>query len=194
MVASIQTICWQYLEVFPQEQESLRPLIEQLEHRSEAEVTSRNMFDTGHVTASALVVMLPSKRVLLVDHAALKMRIQPGGHIEPADESPLNAAYRECEEEAGITAGQLKYIPLTDQAKEVPFNIWVQNVPERSEKGEPPHHHYDFWYLFTVADNTTAASDDPGVTNHQWVPFTDFAGNPAFSRQAEKIEKLLTTA
>lgn len=194
MRASIQTICRQYLDAFPQEQEALGPLLEQLEQRGDSDIVSRTAFDTGHVTAGAIIVTQPGKQVLLIDHVNLKMRIQPGGHIEAEDDSPLGAAYRECEEETGITADSLQYIPLSEQNKEVPFNIMVQNQPENPARNELAHHHYDFWYLFIVADATTAASDDPGVINHQWVPFIDFAENPDFTRSAEKVEKLLTTA
>jgi 8-oxo-dGTP pyrophosphatase MutT (NUDIX family) len=194
MRVSIQTICRQYLDAFPQEQEALQPLLEQLEHHGDDDITARTTFDTGHVTAGAIIITQSGKRVLLIDHVTLKMRIQPGGHIEPEDDSPLLAAYRECEEETGIMADRLRYLPLSDQDKEVPFNIMVQNVPEHPVRHEPAHHHYDFWYLFTVSDDTVAASSDPGVTNHQWVPLVDFAENPESTRAAEKAEKLLTTA
>lgn len=107
---------------------------------------------------------------------------------------PLLAAYRECEEETGITADRLRYLPLSDGDKDMPFNIMVQNVPEYPVRHEPAHHHYDFWYLFTVSDDTVAASDDPGVTNHQWVPLVEFAENLGSTRAGEKVEKLLTTA
>lgn len=191
MVIPIETICKQYLSVFPQERDGLRPLTSQLKTRGQEDITSRKMFDTGHVTASVIIVAQPSKAVLLIDHVVLKMQIQPGGHIEPEDDSVLAAAYRECEEETGIPKEALTYIPLSEQDREVPFNIWVQDVPENIAKGEPAHHHYDFWYLFTVKDGVAVESEDSGVANHQWVQFTDFAEDPSFARQAEKVEKLL---
>jgi 8-oxo-dGTP pyrophosphatase MutT (NUDIX family) len=191
MAMSIQNIYEQYLEVFPQELEALSVLGGHLQKKGEDGIKSRKTFDDGHITAGAIIVSVPSGRVLMLDHLALGKRLQPGGHVEPEDENVLNAAYRECEEETGIGRDQLTYIPLSEQNVELPFNIWVQDIPENPAKDEPAHRHYDFWYLFTVSDGVVASSSDEGVANHQWVPMAEFAEDPDFSRQAEKIEKLL---
>lgn len=193
MKSSIQTICQQYLTVFPQEQEALIPLTQQLMDASSGDITSRKTFTTGHVTAGAIIVALPSKAVLLLDHVVLKKQLQPGGHVEPEDDTMLAAALRECQEETGIPPTALTYIPLTEQNKDVPFAIGVQDIPASEAKAEPEHNHYDFWYLFTVDDGVAVASDDTGVANHQWVAFDVFAERPEFARQAEKVEKLLLT-
>lgn len=191
MKTSIQTLYDQYIEVFPQEKELLEPLRLQLAAQGEERITDRSNFDTGHVTAGSIVVSLPSKKVLLIDHAALRRQLQPGGHVELGDETVLYAAYRECEEEAGISSEALHYLPLSEQNKELPFAIGVQEIPPNSAKNEPRHLHYDFWYLFTVPDGTVVNSNDEGATNPQWTPFAIFAENTDFSRAAEKINKLL---
>lgn len=191
MAMNIRNIYEQYLEVFPQELEALSVLGNQLKSKGEDGIKSRATFSDGHVTAGAIIVSLPSGRVLMLDHLALGKRLQPGGHVEPEDDSVLDAAYRECEEETGIRRDQLTYIPLSAQNAELPFNIWVQDIPENTKKGEPAHHHFDFWYLFTVPDGIATATEDEGVANHQWVPMSEFAEDPDFSRQAEKVEKLL---
>jgi ADP-ribose pyrophosphatase YjhB (NUDIX family) len=191
MKTPVQTLYNQYVEVFPQEKEALRAFRKQLAAKGEEGITDRKTFDTGHVTAGSIVVSLPSKKVLLIDHAVLRKQLQPGGHVEPEDESILDAAYRECEEEAGISPEALHYIPLSDQNTELPFAISVQDIPANSAKAEPRHQHYDFWYLFTVPDGTSTHSDDDGASNPQWTPFGTFAENTEFSRQAEKINKLL---
>jgi 8-oxo-dGTP pyrophosphatase MutT (NUDIX family) len=191
MKTSIQTIYNQYIEVFPQEKEVLRPLLEQLQSKGEEGITDRKTFDAGHVTAGSIVVSLPSKKVLLIDHAVLQRQLQPGGHVDPGDDSILQAAYRECAEEAGITPDVLQYIPLSEQNTELPFGISVETIPPNTAKNEPRHLHYDFWYLFTVPDGTTTRSDDDGASNPQWTSFVTFAENTEFSRQAEKINKLL---
>ena len=191
MAVSVQTIYEQYLEVFPQEQEALTTLRKQIEDSGEKGIKQRSTFDKGHVTAGAIIVAIPSGRVLMLEHLALQKLLQPGGHVEKEDDSILDAAYRECEEETGIHRGLLTYVPLSEQNPELPFNISVQDIPENPAKGEPAHKHYDFWYLFTVQDGITAASTDEGVANHQWVPMAAFAESPDFSRSAEKIEKLL---
>jgi len=189
----VQTLYDQYLEVFPQEIETLRPFAEQLAQKGEQGITDRSTFDAGHVTSGAIVVSLPSKRVLLIDHAVLQMQLQPGGHVEPEDDSILAAAYRELEEETGIPEGAVTYVPLSEQNKFLPFAINVQSIPANSAKNEPNHTHYDFWYLFTAPDGTEVHSEDEGATNPQWTPFARFAESTEFSRDAQKIDKLLAT-
>jgi ADP-ribose pyrophosphatase YjhB (NUDIX family) len=193
MKTSVKTLYDQYVEVFPQEKESLKALHVQLVSKGEDGITDRKTFDTGHVTVGSIVVSQPSKKVLLIDHATLRKQLQPGGHVDPPDESILYAAYRECEEEAGISSELLHYIPLSEQNRELPFAIHVQGIASNSAKNEPYHHHYDFWYLFTVPDGTLAHSDDDAASNPQWTSFTTFAENTDFSRAAEKINKLLVT-
>jgi hypothetical protein len=90
-MTSITTLCKQYLEVFPQEAGELKALTAQLERKGEEGITSRKTFDTGHLTSAAIIVGLPSRRVLLVDHSVYKKLLQPGGHVE-GEETPLAAA------------------------------------------------------------------------------------------------------
>jgi 8-oxo-dGTP pyrophosphatase MutT (NUDIX family) len=191
MIGTVETLYQQYLEVFPQEQDALRILGQQLKRRDGDDIQSRTTFDNGHVTAGAIIISLPSRHILLIDHQILHKRLQPGGHVEPEDTSILEAAYRECLEETGIPKERLTYVPLSDQNFNLPFNIAVQDIPESTQKGEPKHNHFDFWYLFTVPDGTEAHSDDIGVANHQWVPMKEFASDPEYTRQAEKVDKLL---
>ena len=191
MTGDIKQLYQQYIEVFPQEHDALRPFEEQLRKQGEGGITSRSTFASGHITAGAIIVTLPSRHVLMIDHQALQKRLQPGGHVESEDASILDAAYREALEETGLGKDVLKYVPLSDQNPELPFNISVHAIPESSAKGEPSHNHFDFLYLFIVPDGTEARSDDVGVANHQWVPMLEFAAEPEFTRQAEKVDKLL---
>jgi len=191
MTGNMKQLYQQYIEVFPQEQDALRLFEEQLRKQGEGSITSRSTFASGHITAGAIIVTLPSRHVLMIDHQVLQKRLQPGGHVEPEDVSILDAAYREALEETGLGKDVLKYVPLSDQDPELPFNISVHDIPESPTKGEPSHNHFDFLYLFIVPDGTEARSDDIGVANHQWVPMLEFAAEPEFTRQAEKVEKLL---
>lgn len=59
--------------------------------------------DPAHVTASA-IVLDAGGRVLLHRHRRLGRWLQPGGHLEPA-EDPHAAALRETAEETGVVAG-----------------------------------------------------------------------------------------
>ena len=65
---------------------------------------SRVQFSPGHLTCSACVLGDGGQRVLLVHHARLGRWLQPGGHVELGDESPLASARREVEEESGLAA------------------------------------------------------------------------------------------
>lgn len=61
----------------------------------------------AHFTASAAVVDPSGRRICLVDHVKLGRRLQPGGHVEPDDESPAAAALREVREETGLVPARL---------------------------------------------------------------------------------------
>lgn len=193
MKTSVKTIYDLYLEVFPQESEALALFTQQLQEKGEASLLDSKHFEKGHITVSSIVVSMPSKYVLLIDHAVLQRTLQPGGHISPTDETLLAAAYRECLKEARIPAEKLTYIALSDQNQELPFSITVREVPANSAKDEPAHYHYDFSYLFVAQDGTEITSRDDDASNPQWTPFAVFAENTDFSRQSEKIDKLLAT-
>src|SRR5690625_4031286 len=54
-----------------------------------------------HVTVGALLVRRDTE-VLLVDHRAYGILLQPGGHLEPTDTTLFGAALRELVEETGV--------------------------------------------------------------------------------------------
>ena len=56
-----------------------------------------------HVTASALIVHPPTKRVLLRWHARQQEWLQVGGHGDPGESDPVAIALREGQEETGLT-------------------------------------------------------------------------------------------
>jgi 8-oxo-dGTP pyrophosphatase MutT (NUDIX family) len=58
--------------------------------------------ESGHITASALVIDPERERVLLTLHKKLRMWLQMGGHCEPEDTALAGAALREATEESGI--------------------------------------------------------------------------------------------
>lgn len=92
----------------------------------------------AHFTASAFVVDETCTRVCLVEHAKLGRLLQPGGHIEPGDETIEAAAFREAREE---TALGLELHPGAQR----PFDLDIHEIPERP--GEPAHFHLDVRYL-----------------------------------------------
>lgn len=56
----------------------------------------------AHFTASAVVTDAAGARTLLVHHRKSGSWFQPGGHFEPGDASPGEAALREAREETGL--------------------------------------------------------------------------------------------
>lgn len=99
---------------------------------------SREQYDPGHFTASALVVSRTHDRVLLIAHPTLHLWLQPGGHIDPEDHEPSAGAAREVLEETGLT---------TVLGEEV-FDIDIHEIPAR--RSLPPHLHFDLRFLATV--------------------------------------------
>jgi len=96
---------------------------------------SREQFEPGHFTASALVVAPSTRRVLLIAHPTLGIWLQPGGHNELDDPSAPVAARREILEETGLHA-------LIEGGL---FDVDVHDIPAR--KGHPAHRHFDLRFL-----------------------------------------------
>lgn len=86
-----------------------------------------------HVTAGALLVR--GSEILLVEHRAYGIVLQPGGHLEPTDLTLSGAAERELVEETGIDPR------VVHRVSEIPAYVEYGRVPARPEKDEPDHFH-----------------------------------------------------
>jgi 8-oxo-dGTP pyrophosphatase MutT (NUDIX family) len=95
----------------------------------------------GHVTASAIVARPEDSAFLLVWHRKLARWLQPGGHLEPSDESVFAGALREAREETGIEAFAF---PIGDRI----LGVDVHPIPAHGP--DPAHLHYDILHFFTV--------------------------------------------
>jgi 8-oxo-dGTP pyrophosphatase MutT (NUDIX family) len=123
--------------------------------------TSRRHFEPGHFTASAFVVSPERDAVLLIFHKKLGIWVQPGGHIEPTDESLLGAAQREVAEEVGLELD-------ADGAATI-FDLDVHAIPAR--KDEPAHEHFDVRFCFHSPTRAFAQSDE--VADARWAPLAE---------------------
>ncbi len=94
-------------------------------------------------------------KVLLVHHRKLGSWLQPGGHIEPA-ENPRQAAIREVKEETNLDISQ--QLKPSSQASEdalllsVPRFIMEQPIPAHGD--QPAHFHIDLEYVVILPEQT----------------------------------------
>jgi S-adenosylhomocysteine hydrolase/8-oxo-dGTP pyrophosphatase MutT (NUDIX family) len=154
---------------------------------TDIDLTNRKNFK-GHITASIFLLCKKTKRVLLLDHKALKMMLQPGGHIDPK-ETPLKAALRELAEETGIKTG-FRLRSLAPGDRDVPLHIDTYPMPQNPEKNEAEHFHHDFQYLATIDDEVEVSIDENESNGYQWVDWDEFVEQDRFKAIAVKIEKL----
>jgi 8-oxo-dGTP pyrophosphatase MutT (NUDIX family) len=117
----------------------------------------------AHFTGSAVVVDEAGGRTLLVHHAKSGAWFQPGGHIEPGDRTPGEAALREAGEETGLDV-RLRDGDLLDV--DVHWIPWDE------------HHHLDLRFL--VVASGTLAPDAAEVHAAEWLTWDE-----AFARTRE---------
>jgi len=100
-----------------------------------------------HFTTS--VYILKDDRLLLLMHPKLKKWLPPGGHIEQ-NETPIETARREVEEETGLTINFLsdEHVWIKKWNAESfhrPFLCLLEEIPPY--KDQPAHQHIDLIYL-----------------------------------------------
>jgi 8-oxo-dGTP pyrophosphatase MutT (NUDIX family) len=105
----------------------------------------------GHVTASALVALPGASQFLLLWHRKLARWLQPGGHLEPSDESVFAAALREAREETGIESFAF---PIGGRI----LDVDVHPIPAHGP--DPAHFHYDIRHLFTAPESLPSLPKD----------------------------------
>lgn len=117
-----------------------------------------------HFTASAFVID-SKKRVLLLWHKRLQRWMPPGGHVDP-DETPEDAARRECKEETGLDVeiiGDEREDFFADDPREgrmlvQPISMLLEEIPAFEgndyKPAEPPHQHMDFTFLARPLDES----------------------------------------
>lgn len=148
-----------YLERYPDEAGQLSEPVRLLPQGEG--FASRRCFPV-HVTAGALLVR--GAEILLVEHRAYGMVLQPGGHLEPADVTLAGAAERELVEETGIDPGAVVCV------SQDPVYVEYGWVPARPQKGEPAHFHLDFGYAFATAEGEVGRIQESEVRGAGWYP------------------------
>lgn len=179
----------EYVSVFPDERDRLRQFSD-LVHNCDSpqSIRSRKNF-VGHITASGFILSPCKTKVLLVYHKQLRKHLQPGGHFDHDDETPLEVALREIKEETGITS--LTHLPFHFNS-EVPIDIDTHQIPECKSKNEHSHWHHDFRYLFLCGDDTAVTLDENESTGYQWVEIRELLRMNTFAALTQKIQRVLS--
>jgi 8-oxo-dGTP pyrophosphatase MutT (NUDIX family) len=131
-----------------------------LELARSSDPTDRNRFVPGHFTASGFVVSPDGSSLLLIHHRRLDRWLQPGGHIDPDDISPITAAAREVAEETGVSV-----VPILSDL----IDLDIHPIPPRAP--ESAHEHFDLRFAFRALDETLVADEE--VFDAMWVPWDD---------------------
>ncbi|HLC76202.1 MAG TPA: NUDIX domain-containing protein [Candidatus Peribacterales bacterium] len=117
-----------------------------------------------HFTATAFIIDSQS-RTLLLWHKRLARWMPPGGHIDP-DETPEDAAKRECKEETGLDIEIIgdeyedlfQLNPQEGKMLKKPIAMLLENISASEERGEPAHEHMDFLYHAKLIDESQAVT------------------------------------
>ena len=81
---------------------------------TDAESSLRKDATSTHFTASAFVFDQKLEWVALCYHRKGQFWVQPGGHLEPGDDSIEGAAMRELREETGVLVGDVRIVGTLD--------------------------------------------------------------------------------
>ncbi len=121
----------------------------------------------GHVTVSAFVLKEVEgvQKVLVLWHKTFQKYTQPGGHVDPPDESLFEAAIREVKEETG-----LEVVKREGLFGKIPIHLDLHPIKENKSKNEAAHFHYDIcFFLDLKSKNQEIINTDHGVDDAKWI-------------------------
>jgi len=176
-----------YLSIFPNEKENLKLLLDQLSKPKD--LVDRKNF-VGHITASGFVLDRDRRKVLMIRHIALDKLLQPGGHLEVIDESPLEGAIREIIEETGVA--DFKNLEFLVENPNIPIDINTHFIPENIKKQEPAHFHHDFRYCFVLKNHMPNLINQlEEVSECKFVELSVLSDLDKFGNVYKKVNKLI---
>ena len=150
---------------------------------------SKQYFNPGHITASAFVLSPNEQDLLLISHRDFGLWMQPGGHLDPNDPDPFEAAKRELKEETGLCkVKQPKWAPGI-------LDVDIHNVPAGLKRNEPAHHHFDIRFAFSASSIEVNAASD--AKEARWFNIDqlihDKSGDASVRRAATRLQKLVSS-
>jgi 8-oxo-dGTP pyrophosphatase MutT (NUDIX family) len=132
-----------------------------------------------HVTASALIVHPPTRRVLLRWHERQQAWLQVGGHADAGERDPLAVALREGAEETGL--GDLRPWRNGDLQH-------VVVVPVPANDREPAHEHADLRFVL-VTDEPDVARPEHQTAKLEWLSRDDAVARTTEANVKETISR-----
>jgi 8-oxo-dGTP pyrophosphatase MutT (NUDIX family) len=127
-----------------------------------------------HFTASAVVLDMDKRLVLLINHRAQGGYQFPGGHVdlgETADEAATREVFEETAVHATIWHPHPMKMPF-GTLRPTPLAVVVSPAPPKPHRGEPTHEHIDHVYIAT-ADYRPADPQLVEVAAAHWFSIDD---------------------
>lgn len=183
----VEKIVSQYLDIYPDENNRIQPLLSYLNVQEESKICDWNNTE-GHLTAGGFIYSKKNKQFLVLWHKDLQMFLYPGGHCETSQNSPFDTAKNEVNEETGIT----KFAPVKlNNCDLVPFDIDIHKIPFNARINMPEHYHFDFRYLFVVEDDQKITIDTDELSSYKWIDCDELKQDVNYGNILRKIEKYL---
>lgn len=178
-----------YMGFYPDEIERQKSFKTFIENTSFENLYNRKNF-IGHITASAFIVNPNESTLLLIHHKILNRWLQPGGHVDVTDESILEAAFREIEEETNIERKHLKFAKTT-KSHTIPIDIDSHIIPRNSKKNEDQHVHHDIRFLFLFGGSNKIDINRVEIKDYTWKSFSELKNDETFSNIITKVKLIL---
>lgn len=137
-----------------------------------------------HLTASAVIVHPPTRRVLLRWHARQQAWLQVGGHADPGEQDLLAITLREAREETGLD----DLSPWPDATI-----VHLVIVPAAASATEPAHEHADL-RLVLATDRPEAARPENPTAALRWMPIAEAVTTvtkPNLRETLTRVDRLL---
>ena len=133
-----------------------------------------------HLTASALVVHVPTGRLLLRWHSRQRAWLQIGGHGDPGEVDPILIALREGREETGLS----DLVPVPDARL---VHVVMCAVPAKGDS--PAHQHGDLRFALGTQTPDDARPEHADAAL-RWVSVDEAAGVISEDNLLETIRRV----
>ena len=135
----------------------------------------------GHFTASAFVINKNKSKFLLMNHKKLNRWLQLGGHCD-GDSDIIKVAFKEAEEESGITSFYMKSDNI--------FDLDIHIIPKF--KDECSHYHFDCRFLLIAEKEDVKRNNESNDLKWFDIKSIDIpTNNISIIRMVKKVQKIV---